>query len=218
MNIITFADTHLCHKEVIGFKEKELYTSNADMIICAGDFCNTGEIGDVIRFNNWFFQLPHKYKILIAGNHDRIFELQPDVAQVFLNKNIIYLQDEEVIIEGIKFYGTPWQLPFNNWAFNLPEEELDKKFSKIPNDVDVLITHSPPYGILDSIPSRSNLGSKSLLKHVLRITPKVHIFGHIHGGYGMWRDEENNIVFINASVLDEDYRLINRCTRFSVNK
>lgn len=121
----------------------------------------------------------------------------------------MYLQDEAVEIEGVKFYGSPWQLPFMNWAFNLPESELRKKFEHIPDDVDVLITHSPPHGILDSTPTKKDLGSRSLLEKVCKIKPRYHIFGHIHHGYGKHIDKTRNITFINASLLDESYNFVN---------
>jgi Icc-related predicted phosphoesterase len=201
MKIICFADTHRC--------VEGLDISKADIVVCAGDFCNSGSLKDVIVFNNWFSKLPCKYKIIVAGNHDVCFETNPSLTKPLLDKGIIYLQDEEVLIEGIKFYGSPWQLPFMNWAFNLPEDELEKKFFHIPLNVDILITHSPPYGILDNTPTKTNLGSRSLLKKVLQVKPRFHIFGHIHHGYGKYTDKANNITFINASLLDEDYKFVN---------
>ncbi|MBU4485124.1 metallophosphoesterase, partial [bacterium] len=95
------------------------------------------------------------------------------------------------------------------WAFNLPEDDLRKKFARIPDNIDILITHGPPYGILDSIPAEKNLGSKALLEKVLQVKPKYHIFGHIHHGYGEYIDANNNINFMNVSLLDEGYNFVN---------
>ena len=208
MKITCFSDTHRC--------VDELKIPESDVVICAGDFCNTGSFEDIIAFNKWFSKLPCKYKIVVAGNHDVSFEKSLSVSKTFLNDDIIYLQDECVEIEGIKFYGSPWQLPFMNWAFNLPEDELCKKFEHIPDDAHVLITHSPPFGILDSIPAKKNLGSKSLLEKVLRIKPKYHIFGHIHHGYGKYVNEKNGITFLNVSLLDEGYNFVNEPVMFEV--
>lgn len=202
MKIICFADTHRC--------VEGLDMPKADVIICAGDYCNSGSLEDVIAFNNWFSRLPCKYKILVAGNHDVCFERDPTLAKSLLDKNIIYLQDEGVELDGVKFYGSPWQLPFMDWAFNLPEDELRRKFERIPNDVDVLITHSPPYGILDSVRKDEHLGSKSLLERAYQVKPQYHIFGHIHHGYGEYVDKARNITFINASLLDEGYNFVNQ--------
>lgn len=202
MKIICFADTHR--------RIDNLDIPRADVVICAGDFCNSGSLEDVVAFNGWFSRLPCRHKIIVAGNHDVCFEKSPLLAKTMLSDGIIYLQDKEIEIEGIKFYGTPWQLPFMNWAFNLTEDELCRKFAQIPNDIDILISHSPPYGILDSTPTTKNLGSKSLLEKVYQVKPKYHIFGHIHHGYGRYIDKANNINFINASLLDESYNFVNR--------
>lgn len=202
MKIICFADTHRC---VDG-----LDVPVADVVVCAGDYCNIGSIEDVAAFNSWFSRLLCRHKILVAGNHDVCFERAPSLAKSLLDKNIIYLQDEGIKINGIKFYGSPWQLPFMDWAFNLPESELCRKFDRIPGDVDVLITHSPPYGILDSIPSKKNLGSKSLLERVYEIKPKYHIFGHIHDSYGKQINNTIGTTFINCSLLDEGYNFVNK--------
>lgn len=201
MRIACFADTHRCIDK--------LDIPKSDIVICAGDFCNSGALEDVIAFNAWFSRLPCKYRILVAGNHDVCFENNLAIARTFLDKNIIYLQDEAIEIEGVKFYGSPWQLPFMNWAFNLPEEELRNKFEHIPDTVDVLITHSPPYGILDSTPAKKNLGSRSLLERVCQVKPRYHIFGHIHDSYGKHIDKNSNITFINSSLLDEGYNFVN---------
>ena len=128
--------------------------------------------------------------------------------------NIIYLEDGEVVIDSIKFYGTPVQKPFNDWAFNRSEAKLAQHWAAIPNDIDVLITHCPPYSIFDwSIYDKIHTGSPSLYKEVVeRIKPKVHIFGHIHDGYGIKVIE--NTTFINASNLDEDYMCVNNPVLF----
>ncbi len=202
MKILCFSDTHRC--------VEKLDIPDVDVVICAGDFCNSGSLEDVANFNRWFSKLVCKHKIVVAGNHDVCFETNPSLARALLDEDIIYLQDQETIIKGVKFYGTPWQLPFMNWAFNVSEEDLYRKFSFIPDVVDVLITHSPPRGILDSIPTKTDLGSKALLEKVLQIKPRYHIFGHIHYGYGKHVDESHNITFLNVSLLDEGYNFVNK--------
>jgi len=113
------------------------------------------------------------------------------------------------IIDGIKLWGSPWQPEFCNWAFNLPRgEALREKWQMIPEDTDVLITHGPPLGILDNIAGGPALGDADLLDEVTNIVkPKVHIFGHIHDGYGTQREGETT--FVNASLLDEWYNVAN---------
>ena len=124
-------------------------------------------------------------------------------------KNVTYLEDSGVTIEGLNFYGIPVQLPFNNWAFNRPESKLAEHWKAIPDNTDVLITHCPPYGIFDwSIYDNIHTGSPSLYYEVTnRIRPKLHVFGHIHQGYGIKVIE--NTTFINASNLNEYREYVN---------
>lgn len=178
------------------------------MFIHAGDFCNLGSLGDVKSFNESLKLIKCRHKIIVAGNHDRAMEDNMSVEKELLS-NAIYLRDESVVIEGVKFYGSPWQLPFNNWAFNRPEKELKKIFSLIPKDVDVLITHTAPYGIMD-LAHGEHLGSVSLRKRIEQVKPKYCIFGHIHEGYGKYVDNKSKITYINASLIDGEYKNINK--------
>ena len=123
--------------------------------------------------------------------------------------NVIYLEDSEVIINNTKFYGTPVSKIFNNWAFNRDNKKLQKHWEAIPDDVDVLITHEPPYGILDLGVSNEHIGSISLYNEVVnRIKPKLHCFGHAHNSYG--KIIKNDITFINSSILDSLYYIKNK--------
>ena len=107
--------------------------------------------------------------------------------------NCIYLEDQSVMVEGYKIYGTPWQpLFFGNvedWAFVIPHLNVkawEEVSSKIPADTDILVSHSPPLGILDINGEGHMCGSEVLLRHVVeRVKPKYHIFGHIHKSYGL---------------------------------
>jgi hypothetical protein len=122
-------------------------------------------------------------------------------------KNAIYLQDSGVDIDGIKFWGSPWQPEFYNWAFNLPRgPELARVWAQIPNDTDVLITHGPPYGVLDEIYHGKRVGCQDLSDALERVKPKVHVFGHIHEGYGVL--EQNGTTYVNASLCNQYYQLV----------
>lgn len=202
MRIICISDTHsyISHHSI----------PNGDVIVCSGDFTRNGSDGDIMSFATWFSNLPHKYKIVIAGNHDISFEKKPQHAQNLLNKasnsSILYLQDTEIVIDGIKFYGSPWQPEFFNWAFNLPRNKglLANKWAQIPIDTDILITHGPIFGILDKCNNGQYVGCEELRHEVLnRVKPLAHIFGHIHESYG--HIEFNNIHFINASICTLNY-------------
>jgi Icc-related predicted phosphoesterase len=120
--------------------------------------------------------------------------------------NVIYLQDTETIINGKKFYGTPWTPSFNNWSFMKDDDILNRYWDNIPDDVDVLITHGPAFGIADEVEEvkegKINVGSKSLLKKIETLKTlnlEYHLFGHIHECYGYCNVE--NYTAINASLL-----------------
>ncbi len=184
-----------------------------DVICCTGDYSARGDEYDLKQFMKWFSSLEqYNARIFIDGNHDLFAEEYSDKMQDYIPKNVTYLFDSEVVIDGIKFYGTPWQPIFLNWAFNRTEKELAKLYAKIPEDTDVLLTHTPPRGILDLAPAwrhrpAENCGSISLLERVKVVNPIVHAFGHIHEGYG--DVFVGNTTFINASVLNGHYELVN---------
>ena len=165
---------------------------------------------DVDKFSKFVSQLNYKHKIVIAGNHDFCFEseLKEEAESIFKRDQIIYLNDSEVIIENKKFYGSPIQPWFHDWAFNRQRgEEINKHWLQIPIDTDILITHGPPYGILDKCYHGARVGCEDLLKKVKEIRPKIHAFGHIHEEYGT--TIMDNIVFVNACSLDEKYKVVN---------
>lgn len=224
VRIICIGDTHGLHysmeHDVTNFIDKK----QSNYLIHAGDCCNTGSVYDVRNFVYWFQNLKgFDDKIFIAGNHDWGFELKYPWLYHYINdenlsqSDCVYLEDNELTIKEpeftkpIKIYGTPWQPPFNNWAFNVPEKKLYKYWEKIPIDTNILITHTPPFGILDEVYNREKLqhkGSKSLYEYVQKIKPQIHIFGHIHGGRALFEKDET--IFINASVCTEEYEPINK--------
>jgi len=199
LKIIAISDTHGKHRSIT--------IPHGDVLVHAGDITSRGTIDEVSNFNEFLDTLPHEYKIIIAGNHDFCFERNREKSESKLT-NCIYLQDQSVIIKDVKFYGSPWQPWFYNWAFNLQRgKELKLKWSKIPLDTNVLITHGPPYGYGDMTERGKAEGCEDLLSAVKRIKPKVHIFGHIHEGSGLISNE--NTMFINASTCDSSYSPIN---------
>jgi Icc-related predicted phosphoesterase len=152
--------------------------------------------------------LGFKHVLMIAGNHDWVFERYKDAHRVL--KNIVYLEDSGTEIEGVKFWGSPHQPWFFDWAFNLPRDgpELAHYWSLIPDDTDVLITHGPPFGILDlPFGKGENAGCKLLLKRVEDLKPKLHVFGHIHGSYG--KKQTGGTLFVNACLCNEAYDPVN---------
>lgn len=208
MKIVCISDTHNCNAQLL--------VPEGDLLIHSGDATTTGTIEEVVRFNKWIAGLPHKYKVFIAGNHDWLFERQNPLARRLLDSGVIYLQDSSAEIEGFKIYGSPWQPRFFEWAFNLSRgPELAEKWRLIPDDVEILITHGPPNGILDLVPRKrgiENTGCEELRKRVETLTGhgklKIHVFGHIHCGYGI--EEQFGIRFINASTCNEAYLPVNK--------
>lgn len=204
MRCVAFGDTHGEHLGMIKWPK-------ADLVICVGDFSTFGNEEDTIKFIEQYKNLKYPKKILICGNHDWLFERNFSGAMELLKETgITYLQDSEIVIEGIKFYGTPWSKEFNQWAFMKPERDLVPIYAQIPTDVQVLITHQPPYGILDFVDTRSGMqGSKALLNEYAnkRLKPTYHVFGHIHESYG--RSRIGSTHFINCSLMNGQYDRVN---------
>ena len=196
MKIVCISDTHHLHN-LLKFE-----IPDGDILIHAGDFTNVGNKEDVVNFNKWLGKLPHKHKIVIAGNHDWLLYRKKNSRNLLTN--CTYLEDEEVTIDGIKFYGSPYTPTFFNWAFMLDRgQPLVDKWKQIPQFTDVLITHGPPYGRLDRTIEGNDTGCEALLGRVLDIKPKYHIFGHIHEAHGMVRNDYT--CFINASSCNRAY-------------
>ena len=213
MKIFAISDTH-------GRHEKVLIPEGTDMLIHAGDFSNTKlpamNSNEVNTFLIWLEQQPVKYKVIIAGNHDTSIESRFFTKKDFKNRGIIYLEHESIEIEGIKIFGSPYTPEFHNWAFNRTRAKLGKIWDSIPDDTDILITHGPPKGILDSASRDKNLnenvGCSALLKKVLKIQPKYMIFGHIHDNgdnlnNGMFKFNEYRTIFANVSCVKDGDKL-----------
>lgn len=203
MKIVCISDTHLFHRWMDGFK---FDIPDGDVLVHAGDALARGSFGELPIFRQWFLSLPHKHKIFVPGNHDICF--QDRLSAAILGFPCVLL-DSGTTIEGVKFWGSPWQPEFCNWAFNLPRggPELQEKWALIPDDTDVLITHGPPYGILDRVHGGEHVGCEHLLEAVARVQPKVHVFGHIHSDPGMFKAEKT--VFVNAATCNEKYYPVN---------
>jgi len=144
--------------------------------------------------------------VIIAGNHDFLFEDNPGRARAALGDGkdgLIYLQDELVEVEGLKVFGSPWSTYFMDWAFGVREREYEEVWGRIPEGLDILITHGPPLRILDSAPNKFHLGDPGLLKVVQERAPRLHVFGHIHHSHGT--AQIGQTLFVNAAVCDELY-------------
>lgn len=193
MRIVAVADTHL-------FVEDLGQLPDGDLFIHAGDLCRGGTLEELAEAAAWLRGLPHPTKIVVAGNHDWSFVRDPAAARALLD-GVTYLQDAGVTIEGLRFWGSPWQPAFNDWAFNLPRgPAIRAKWDLIPEGTDVLITHGPPAGIGDTVSDSRRTGCADLLAAVRRVRPMLHLFGHIHQDGGFWRREDTS--FANVTTWE----------------
>lgn len=202
MQLTFISDTHALHRQ--------LQLGSGEVLVHCGDFTKHGDIEDVEDFAQFIAAQDFKHKIVIAGNHDWCFEDERRLAaEECLNYyGIYYLNDLGIELEGVKFWGSPIQPAFSNWAFNRKRgEEIRRHWDLIPKDTDILLTHGPAFGILDECYDGVKVGCEVLLEIVEHIQPKIHAFGHIHEEYGVY--EYNGTIFVNACSLDEYYNLVN---------
>ena len=206
MKALLISDTHGLHKSYDNQFLKNL-GHDIDMIIHAGDVSNVGRSNEILEFLDWFSSLDQfKYKIFIAGNHDFGFDTDKYATEAMIPDNVIYLNDSGIEIEGLKFWGSPITPTFYNWAFMKDRGDKIKPYwEAVPSDTDILITHGPPFGILDYVAnSHEHVGCRDLFAELDRIRPSYHIFGHIHETYGKFETE--TCKFYCASVLNGQYR------------
>lgn len=180
MRIVAVADTHTFEADLGALPD-------GDVFIHAGDIVRAGTLEELEGPARWIRSLPHPHKIVVAGNHDWCFLREREAACALLGKEVIYLQDSSCTIEGVQFWGAPWQPEFGGWAYNLPRgAALAEKWSLIPESCDVLITHGPPMGIGDRTSLSIRAGCEDLLEAVKRSQPLLHLFGHIHQDGGVF--------------------------------
>ena len=210
MKIWHISDTH-------GFHHLLSIPSDIDMVIHSGDGSNFRDIyKNEVEFQDfiyWYSRVPIKYKIFIAGNHDSALEKNLfNVKKQMEDSDIIYLENSEVTIEGIKIWGSPHVPSFGDWSFMKARAKLDKVWKRIPDDVDIIVTHGPPKGILDSSFDHNNnierCGCNALKKRILDIQPKLVLFGHIHNckdiiNAGTLKLSAYDTIFSNGSVVTD---------------
>lgn len=220
MKIACASDTH--------GRWNKLEYPEADVLVLAGDILgNYGrcrgepdevdwQIQELRGLDRFVEQLPYKQVVLVAGNHDWAFEKERLKCEAVLN-NITYLQDTSATIDGVKFYGSPWQPWFWDWAFNFIDHNAEplkarqqarSRWGQIPKDTQVLVTHGPPRDILDVAPQGYNVGCPELMYKVMSLDNiRAHIFGHIHCSHGHTFNGATH--FVNAAVCSEKYYATN---------
>lgn len=194
-----------------------------DLLIIAGDLTKKDIVNDFLTFCSWTRNQKYEDIIVIAGNHDNYLQNHIHVEDLEDAGEFIYLCDSGTEFEGLKIWGSPWTKTFKGMnphckAFTYDtEEELAEKWAMIPDNIDILITHSPSFGNYDWIKEASgrigpSVGSLSLWMRTLQIRPKLHVFGHIHEAYGHCK-HENGILLVNASHVNENYEPVNKPIR-----
>lgn len=196
MRLVCVSDTH--------GQGASVRTPDGDVLVHAGDLTGLGSLAQIAREAAWLRSLPHRTKIVVAGNHDFGLQREPKEALALL-EGLVYLEDSGVTVDSVRFWGSPWQPTYLDWAFNLDRgAAIRAKWDRIPGGIDVLVTHGPPAGVLDRTASGLEVGCADLLDAVVRVRPRVHVFGHIHEGYGV--AERQGVRFVNASTCDRGYR------------
>lgn len=223
MRFVTISDTHNQHWS--------LNLPEGDVLVHAGDFSFQGRYEEYLEFGIWLEEQVEKFKhiVVVSGNHDFLYNDSLEQSRELIereNKNVHWLYNETIEIEGIKIWGSPHTPYFMNWAFNNTREELNNLWNSIPEDIDIVITHGPPHMIGDEVksivsggkqPFIDNVGCESLRETLLnRVKPKYHICGHIHESRGS--RTYDGIRFINASVLDDRYKMMYKPLNFWLTK
>ena len=203
IDILHLSDTHGQHKNLKSLPE-------ADVIVHSGDFTFAGSEEEAYDFMNWFCNLPYKHKIFIAGNHDMCMYGADHIDG--LSRNVHYLYNNSVVIDGIKFYGIPMFME------DCMDGNLDLFINNIPDDTNVLITHMPPKGTCDLAnygKGPEHRGNATLAELLKKLHPTCHLFGHEHDAYG--KTIKENVIYSNACVVDSRYNLINNPTIININ-
>jgi Icc-related predicted phosphoesterase len=215
MKIVAISDTHC--------KWNKLVIPECDILISAGDYSFLGEPHVVKNFHKWLNKQPAKHKISVQGNHEKQVESNFAFSKQIAEEaclGVHFIDEGLVEVEGLKIWCTAITPFFRNWAWNrYSGEDIQKHWDRIPEGIDILVSHGPPFGILDGV-ERFNgkmcefeiehCGCPQLLNKVLEIKPRYHIYGHIHEGHGTC--SRDGITFVNASICDGQYRPVHDIT------
>jgi Icc-related predicted phosphoesterase len=207
LKIVIISDVHC--------KFNKLKIPECDILISCGDYSFLGQPHEVKNFHKWFSKQNAKHKISVQGNHEKgvesAFSFSKQIAEEYC-PDIIFIDEGLVEIEGLKIWCSAITPFFFNWAWNRYRgEEIKKHWDRIPIDTDILVTHGPPYGILDTVKTHDpimNLGCEELTNKIKELEQlKIHCFGHIHDGYGVF--DNGTVKFVNASICNEQYKPVN---------
>ena len=209
MKCVLMSDTHGIHEEVINGKSVSLKIPDGDVLVHCGDFSNRGTYLDVINFSNFLGLLPHKSKYVVGGNHDEFVEQDFNASQSLLTEAVLFTH-HKFNIGNISCFASSYQPFYNNWSFNIKDDSKRKElFAMIPNETEMLFSHCPPYGFLDKGFKEAHAGDKMLMGRIRELKKlKYVVFGHLHNNYG--KIEQDGITYINCSLLNDRYELVNK--------
>ena len=210
MKIWHISDTHTYHGLL---KVPE----DIDMVIHSGDATNPRDPyaseQEMLNFISWFGSLPIKHKVFVAGNHDLCIERNLVTKIDFMKNGIVYLENDYAEVEGLKIWGSPFTPTFGQgWAFNKKRSALHDIWKEIPDDVDIVVVHGPPKGILDLAYHQLNCiefcGDEALRKRMYLLNPKLCLFGHIHNNEdiinaGTMKLSNHDTIYSNGSVVTD---------------
>jgi len=225
MKITCISDTHAYHHIT--------QIEPCDVLVHAGDYSTMGGLREISSLFDWFDRQPCNHVVTCCGNHDFGIQNHPDVFNQEIlepvSGKIHYLElasyyfPGSVTIEGVTFTGSPWTPYYFNWAFNFPRRDINSHeiakahWDLIPQETNVLLTHGPPYSILDKTEDGRYVGCPALNERILELSDlKAHVFGHIHKSYG--QVTLGDVLYVNASQKDIDYRSHNRPFTFTLGE
>lgn len=215
--IVVISDTHMRHEQ--------LPMPKGDILVHCGDLTNAGSLAEINQFGLWLGQQDYEHKVVIAGNHDKLFERDVHNARQLLGdgfNGVVYLEDSWCSLRGLNFYGSPWTPSFGTgWAYQLTSDaHASERWERIEaaraalGHIDVLITHGPMRGVLDQtddmtmvagLLSKERVGCRQLRDTMRRVKPQLHLFGHIHESPGIQVAE--GVCHVNAASCDLSYRV-----------
>lgn len=202
IRIVCISDTHCKHKALGQLPE-------GDVLIHAGDALSQGTGMEFWPFAVWMAAQRFAHKIYVPGNHDFFVQRNPDIAKNLLAEGgTTMLVDRAVRAVGLKFVGVPWVPNLKGWAYYGDHLALLHRFGRIPDNTQVLITHTPPTGIED-MTNYSHVGSSELSERLAHLKQlKLHVFGHIHEGYGVYG--ASDWTSVNAVICTREYKPTNK--------
>lgn len=210
MRVVVLSDNHTRYNFTV---------PEGDLLIHCGDFSYQGRPNEMFDFADWLTEQPHQHKVWVWGNHELGAESNETYWADYIGNHAgaTCLHNKELEIDGYKLFGSSFTPIFRNWAFMKDLEERQYYWETVAPDCDILISHGPPLGLLDTVdnnPSSEHLGCMPLRNYLERVKPQLACWGHIHGSGGeimtlkAWEPNEQNTTCINAALLDERYTLV----------